>query len=157
LPQQGTRVPPGPSRITHPIGERADELLARLRAAGDGLGAAELEDTIAQAIRESGVATVYQGAGEDNGVSLAVWSDDLSPWVGNPLPIETRLTLTRSNVSQAVGHLARAMARGGMGWGLLVYARSEEAPGPVVAPNIIHISAERFLELLRTVSFGDLV
>src|SRR5262249_13502953 len=111
VPHHRTEPPTTPSRRTHPLGARADELLAQLRAAGDTLRAADLEAIIVQAIRDSGVTAVSQGTAEDRYVDLAVWSDDLSPWVGNPLPIEVRLALKgKADVNAAVGHLMQALA-----------------------------------------------
>src|SRR5207253_1014565 len=118
-PHHGTQPPSTPARRTHPLGARADELRAQLRAAGDKLSPTGLEEIIAQAIRDSGVTAVSQGTAEDRYVDLAVWSDDLSPWVGNPLPIEVRLTVKgKADVNAAVGHLTQALAGVHMPWGL---------------------------------------
>jgi len=43
---------------------------------------------IADAIRASGVPIVSTSRKGDHVVDLAVWSDDLAPWVGNPLVVE---------------------------------------------------------------------
>src|SRR5207244_3982381 len=118
-----------------------------------------LEEIIAQAIRDSGVTAVSQGTAEDRYVDLAVWSDDLSPWVGNPLPIEVRLTVKgKADVNAAVGHLTQALAGVHMPWGLLLYLRAEiDVVKAVTVPNILCVPAEQFLESLRETSFGDLI
>jgi hypothetical protein len=92
-------------------------------------------------------------------VDFAVWSDDLPPWIGNPLAIELRRQLRgTADVNVAVGQLNQGMARGNMQWGMLIYLHSLiDVANAVVAPNIISISAEQFLESLRNTSFGDLV
>src|SRR5690606_5591431 len=125
----------------------------------DTMTGTDLEMVIAEAIRASGVTTVSQGAAERNYADLAVWSDDLSPWVGNPLAIELRLNLRGpADVNRAAGKLVQGMARGNMQWGLLIYLRSEvDVPSAVAVPNVIPISAEQFLESLRHTSFGDLI
>jgi hypothetical protein len=158
VPHRGAKAPPNPIRRTHPIGERADELLAQLRATEDEFREGDLERVIAQAIRASGVAAVSQGKVADQRIDLAVWSDDLSPWVNNPFPIELRVTLRKSDLNGALGGLARTMARGGMNWGLLIYVRADgDFDWPAAFPNIIAIPADEFLERLRSSSFGDLV
>jgi hypothetical protein len=159
FPPHPTTTTPSPVRRTRPLGKRADELLAQLRAAGDKINEAELAAVIETAIRESGVATVSRGGAEDRYVDLAVWSDDLAPWVGNPLPIELRLDLhSTADAQAAAGRLARGIAGGGMMWGLLIYRRGTiDLANSLGIPNILQISAEEFLAALRTTSFGDLI
>jgi hypothetical protein len=159
IPRHGANGSSSPSRRTHAVGGRIDEWLAQIRTGGDKITEAQLETIIAQAIRASGVVTVSQGGQENRLVDLAVWSDDLSPWVGNPLAIELRLWLRRgTDVNLAVRQLAQAMALGSMPWGLLIYLRSEiDVANAVAVPNIIAISAEQFLEALRDTGFGALV
>ncbi|HEV3256491.1 MAG TPA: nucleoside 2-deoxyribosyltransferase [Gemmataceae bacterium] len=154
-----TKTPPSPSRRTRPLAERADELLTQLRDAGDKISAADLEAIVERAVRDSGVASVSRGQATDKSVDLAVWSDDLSPWVANPLPIQVRLLLrSTADMDAAVRHLARLMAGGSMPWGLLIYLRLDiDVARTAAAPNILCISAEQFLEALRSTSFGDLI
>jgi hypothetical protein len=159
VPHHGTKAPKGPVRRTHPIGKRAEGLLARLRADGNQMKELELVAIIEEALRESGVTTVSKGSPQDNYVDLAVWADDLSPWVGNPLPIELRGTLRgTADVKAAVENLLRAMATGGMPWGLLIYLRADKQAAKVIPGlNVLCISAEEFLGALRNTSFGDLI
>jgi hypothetical protein len=159
VPHHATRTMPFVSRRTHPIGAAADELLARLQAGGDGIREAELEAVIEQAIRESGVATVSQGGVQNGCIDLAVWSDDLSPWVGNPFPIAIGLRLLRkAEVTAASNQLTLSMAAGTMFWGLLIHHLSAvDLDAMLGVPSILCISAQRFLEELRDRSFGDLI
>jgi hypothetical protein len=159
IPHHGARSALSPSKRTHPLGLRADELLAQLRAAGDKILELELEAIIEQAIRESGVTTLSKGEEHNKYVNLAIWSNDLTPWVGNPLPIEIRVTLSSTaEVNAAVGQLVQSMAGGSILWGLLLYVRSEvDIAKAATIPNILHMSAEHFLEALRDTSFGDLI
>ena len=93
------------------------------------------------------------------GVDFVVWSEDLSPWVGNPLAIELRQNvLGGADVSVAVGRLTQAMARRQIPWGLFIHGRSTlDVWNAIAVPNILSISSEDFIERLRTTSFGELV
>jgi hypothetical protein len=158
IPRHGTRAASRPSKRTQPIGELADHLLAQIRAAGEDLREAEFEDIIARAIRASGVTTVSQGGPHDNHVDLAVWSDDLSPWVGNPVPIDLRLQLGAGELKPVATRLARYLSGSGLLWGLLIYLRADgDVSRAEGVPNVIHLSAEQFLGALRGTSFGDLM
>lgn len=155
---RGTKASLSATRRTHPIGALADELLTQLRAPGDTLREPDLEQVIARAIRASGVATVSQAEGADRGIDLAVWSDDLSPWVGNPLPIELCITLRKSDLHAVLRSLAMSIARRGMTEGLLIYLRADaDLTWPVVFPNILHLPADQFIEQMRSKSFGEVV
>jgi hypothetical protein len=65
LPHHGTKSPSGASKRTRPLGPLADELLADLRSAGDGLREADFERIIERAIRESGFNSFSPGGREN--------------------------------------------------------------------------------------------
>jgi hypothetical protein len=159
ISHQGTKTASRPLKRTRSLGERADALLAQLKARGDDITPEDLESIIRSAIEESKVTTIAAGNGQDNGIDLAVWSDDLSPWVGNPIAIELRCELrSRIEVQADLAQMARVMERGDMPWGVLIYARSTTNLDNVpMVPNIILMSAQEFLESLRATSFGDLI
>src|SRR4051812_11864347 len=75
---------------THPIGELADRLVLQItHPDNEHPLESDLIDIIAQAIRESGVSAIAtENQMGDRRPDLAVWSDDLEPWIGNPLVIE---------------------------------------------------------------------
>jgi hypothetical protein len=158
IPHLPTASPPTPTKRGRPIGDRADDLLARLRDEGEGANDRVLEEVVGRAIRESGVAGIESGE-RDLGVDFVVWSEDLSPWVGNPLAIELRQQVRGgADVSAAVGHLTQAMARRRIPWGLFIHGHSTlDVWNAIAVPNILAISAEDFIERLRTMSFGKLV
>ena len=93
------------------------------------------------------------------GINLAVWSDDLAPWVGNPLLVELKVGPSKATVlSAAASGIAQALAGSGMLWGLLVYSGPAIDPESIQAPaNVLPLQAEKFLSDLRDVGFGDLV
>ena len=158
IPHHGTASPPNPAKRSHPIGDKADELLARLRTEGKSRKEQVLEEVVGRAVSESGVRSIESGE-KDLGVDFVVWSEDLSPWVGNPIAIELRQNVrSGADVNAGVRHLTQAMVRGRIPWGLLIHGPSGlDVWSAIAVPNIISISAEEFVESLRTMSFGELV
>lgn len=157
-PHHGKAPPTAPLKRSKPIGERADELLSQLRAGPDGLCEQTLADIIGQAIRESGVTSIAQ-PGDARPIDFVVWSEDLSPWVGNPLAVEIKQAINSAgDVHLAVGKLMQAMSQGAMPWGLFIYGTSRiDVAKAIAVPNILSISAENFLKALRTMGFSDVV
>ncbi len=151
----------GPVRRTRPIGPAADRLLARWHGADQAEAGPILEDVVVEAIRLSGVDTASRsgGNGDEKGFDIAVWSEDLEPWVTNPLLIEIRATINSEAALQATAQdLFRAMGSTGVRWSLLIYGHSPTAPQRVIGvPNVLAISAESFLRGLADSSFGELV
>jgi hypothetical protein len=140
------------------IGQRAEELLSQLRKEPARLREQALAAVVGQAIRESGVTSVAQPGGV-RPIDFVVWSEDLSPWVGNPLAIEIKQAINGAgDVNLAVGQLMQAMSQGAMPWGLLIYGTSQiDVANAIAVPNILAISAEDFLQALRTMGFSDIV
>jgi hypothetical protein len=158
-PHHGSAKTSGAPRRTQPLGARADRLLEQARASGEEIGKEEFAAIVTSAIRESGVASVEQGDRADRAVDLVVWSDDLSPWVGNPLAVELVPRWRRGgDIAAKATPMMQAMARYGIPWGLLIcgFSDLEVAAGPTL-PNVIPVSLEHFLKGLRDTGFGDLV
>jgi hypothetical protein len=158
-PRRGARSRPVAEKQTHPINERANELLDRLRKAGETLSRQEFTSIIEDAIRASGVSIVSISDQPDQGVDLAVWSNDLSPWVINPLPIALKVRPSGpSDLSAAAELLTRALSWSEMLWGLLIYQGSPIDPACWSSPpNVLTLQAETLIKELRKVSFGDVV
>jgi len=157
-PHHGKALPIAPLKRTKPIGKRAEELLSQLRKGPDHLPDQTLAEIIGQAIRESGVTSVVE-PGDVRPIDFVVWSEDLAPWVGNPLAIEIKQAVNGvSDLNLAVGRLMQAMSQGAMPWGLFIYGTSRiDVANAIAVPNILSISAENFLEALRTMGFSDIV
>lgn len=147
---------------TKPIPELVDEFLARLRT-DQPIREDELVSIIAMAIRESGVeaqASVPRRAdAEEIAADIAVWSDELESLVGNPLPIEVRLSLlTAYDAEVAARNLMRAIVGAKVRWGLIMFLKATaEAMDVLSKYPVLAISIEEFLEGLRTRSFGRIV
>jgi hypothetical protein len=158
IARQGPASPPTAAKRSHALGDRVDDFLARLQAGGESRQEGVLAEVVGLALRESGVTSIESGE-RYLGVDFVVWSDDLSPWVGNPVAIELRGNVRGgSDVRKGVGHLTEAMARGGIPWGLLIHGPATlDVWNTIAVPNVLSISAEDFLERLRTASFGEIV
>lgn len=158
-PHQASR-PPAPPVVaeTHPLGDRVDDLLARVRAPDGNLTEVELINIVVEAVRRSGVSVVSEQRA-DLRADLAVWSDDLEPWVPNPLVIEVKARITTKGDAASLFHTLYTMLPAARAtWALLIYLEARRellstlARGPVLA-----MSVEAFLESLRDTSFGELV
>jgi hypothetical protein len=143
------------------LGARADEFLARIEEALLPGNASLLEKAISDAIRASGVNVLAESGGGDRGFDLAVWSDVLAPFVGNPLLVEVkaRLSSTAALLDSLRKLFASSTATGGQ-WALLVYGEGQP-PGPrflaEAPPNVLVISARSLLEELRTRTFPEII
>lgn len=163
-PDKVKAVPQAPSfRETHPIGGLADQLLEKLRGSRS---AGELRDVeiiriIHAAIRESGVTTLAMGSKvERRYADLAVWSNDLEPWVGNPLIIEVKKSLTnKMDFRRAIEGLSALLdgARSRRGILLYVDAKPSVLYGDAYDPRVLVMSAEEFVAGLRDVGLGDML
>jgi hypothetical protein len=143
------------------LGEQADLLLARLDHLLHSGAGQEFEKVIAEAIKGSGTDVVVESPDRDRGADLAVWSDVLEPFVGNPLLIEVRLKIkTKATASTIFKQLSSYMGASSTRWALLLYG---EGPPPddrfwaACPPNILLMPAHSLLETLRTRGFPEII
>jgi hypothetical protein len=157
-PHHGSRAANASSSQTHPIGSSVDELLHRVRALKHPHAEMELVAILADALKQSGVSAIFEQP-KNLRSDLAVWSEDLEPWVSNPLPIEVRSKiLSRAEAERLFERLCKDVPAKGAIWALLIYHTAQEAVVSAVSRGpILAISAEQFLESLRNVSFGELI
>jgi hypothetical protein len=148
----------------HPIGDLADRWLETLTIAlADGaIRPEELIDTVYEAIKGSGVTSLSRGStgGGRRIADLAVWSNDLEPWIGNPLIIEVKQALAgRKGLEQAIAQVSTMLDETHAPHGLLLYLTTS----PVVLysgsfdPRVIVMSIEEFIGGLRGAGLGELL
>lgn len=158
-----SRLPPKSVAETHCIGNAADELLAKLSGIEESRNESELLRVITDAIRHAGVSVIAERSSDSRAeaarADLAVWSEDLVPWVANPLPIQVKLGLSsRADADRLFEGLQAALPSVRATWILFIYmdARPDQLSaidrGPILAT-----SARDFIESLRTASFGEVV
>jgi len=143
------------------LGSAADSLIARLdRAIQSGSGQ-ELESIVSEAIRNSGADVVVDSPNRDRGADLAVWSDVLEPFVGNPLLVETRLKIQDKKSTQSVFKMLTSyLGASDTKWILLLYGEGPEPESTFwkgCPPNILIMPARALLEALRMRAFPEIV
>lgn len=148
---------------TRPIGDLARELMNRLESLGDRVTESDVQEIVSSALKASGVSVVVQAGIRDTRLDMAVWSDGLHPWVGNPLLIEIKKRLgnwdqLRSTVSQLTNYLEEINAH----WALVLYV--EESPvfvemsvSELGGSTVLFMTVQELLERLRTTSFVDII
>lgn len=144
---------------TKPIGQLSDELLERLNVAGSSISESVLSQIVAEAVQASGVKSVSQTDFGNTRADIAVWTEDLSPWVANPLPIEIKCHLESVQTLIASSVFANNSAEvSGALWALVIYVTSSISLESGFLPhNVLVIQAGEFLKSLKKTSFGDLV
>lgn len=143
------------------LGAESDELLARLATTLNAGDPYSFESLLAEAIRNSGIDVVVQSPDRDRGPDLAVWSDVLEPFVGNPLLIEMKLKVNEKHSADATfkqmnSFLSAANTR----WGLLIYGSGPTPDDKLwksCPPNILIMQARNLLDSLRTRGFPEVI
>jgi hypothetical protein len=147
-------------KSTHGLGSKADGLIATFeRSLATGSWTA-VQQVVGEALRTSGIDVVSDPASRDTGVDFAVWSDVLEPFVGNPLLIEVKRSLTsKEAAAHAFKQLTSYMDASGSRWALLLYGEGpkDEIESERTVPNVLVLSIRALLEGLRTQSFPELV
>jgi hypothetical protein len=147
------RQSPGqkPPKQTHPLGPQAEGPLSEAAGASPH----RLEEIVWDAIARSGV-SIHSRPQE--GV-MALWSDDLEPWVSNPLLVTVKAELQTQDLLAAVEQVRQALAKRGAEWGLLLYSGPiPKAVGESLQGSpVLAISIPDFLHALREEGFADIV
>jgi hypothetical protein len=154
-PQKKDRPGKKRPRKTHPIGNRADELLKELTPDIDSQHLAEL---VWKALAESGVTTTAETNHKED--IRAVWSDDLAPWVSNPLPIEIRaMERDPKALEGLIEQFTKWLEARGAAWGLLLHSGTLTGTVQERLKNspVLAISAEKLFAALKKEGFADIV
>ncbi|MBL0931563.1 MAG: hypothetical protein IBJ15_15785 [Alphaproteobacteria bacterium] len=152
-----TSMPSRSVKEKPPLGASADRYLQGSVPMFASVNALELEALVANALREAGVDVLARSQAEDRGADLAIWSDELQPFVGNPLLVEIKSRLATPKASaNAAQQLSRYVASTGGLWGLLLYGVGPADLGSL-PPNILALSIETLFLRLRGESFDQIV
>jgi len=143
------------------LGQQADSFIARFDHELQPGSERELLKLLTDALQSSGVDAVVEHSAQERGVDIAVWSDVLEPFVGNPLLIEVKRSVRdKKSASAAFAQVSLYLGESGSRWALLLYA---EGPPPddrlwgKCPPNILIMPLRSLLEGLRTQSFPEIV
>lgn len=143
------------------LGTKSDDFLKTLERSLAANDWRSLEQIVADAVRSSGADVVVPSPVRDVGADLAVWSDVLEPFVGNPLLIEVKGRLRgKTEATRAIKQLASYVGASGSKWALLLYGDGPDLEGQsisITVPNVLVLSLRSLLESLRTRAFPELV
>lgn len=145
------------TRQKQPLGQSAINYLQGSLPMIASANSVELESLVVHALREAGVEILSESHARDRGADLAIWSDELQPFVGNPLLVEIKARLQDAKAaSSAAQQLAKYVSAGGSLWGLLIYGQ-----GPrelrTLPPNIVALSIENLFERLGNETFDEII
>jgi hypothetical protein len=136
-------------------------LLSRLDVALVSGTGQELEKIVSEALRLSGTDIVVESPQSDRGADLAVWSDVLEPFVGNPFLIEIKRRVTDKHTAlRAFNQLRSYLEASDIKWGILLYG---EGPPPedrlwrACPSNILLMPVRQLLEALGRRAFPEIV
>lgn len=152
-----TSTPSRPAKEKAPLGASADRYLQGSVSMFASVDPLKLESLVANALRETGVDVLARSEAQDSGADIAIWSDDLQPFVGNPLLVEIKARLTTPGAAaSAAQQLSKYVASTGGLWGLLLYGVGPHDLGSL-PPNILALSIETLFLRLRGESFDQIV
>jgi hypothetical protein len=144
----------------HSLGESTNVLLREVREATAARQGQKLEALVTRAIRESGVDVIAEAPGLRERFDLAIWSDALQPLVGNPLLIEIKVQVLRSeDANRAVQRLSAAISSSGAAWGLLLYGEGPESEKAwkSLPPNVLVMSLPTLIKEMEYRPFVDII
>jgi hypothetical protein len=157
-PQPKAVRPTVPS-MSRPLGAEADFLLQSYQNELASGGYRVAEQLVADALRRSGLNLVVESETQGRRVDIAVWSDALQPYVGNPLLIEVKHRLRSSSELQAAARqLALQVVASGSLWGLLLYGQGPEIEMRSSGdPRVLVMSISELLNNMRARSFEEII
>lgn len=146
-----------PAKEKSPLGESADHYLQGSVPMLASVNALELESLVANALREAGVDVLARSQAQGRGADLAIWSDELQPFVGNPLLVEIKTKLTTSEAAMSTARqLSKYVTSTGGLWGLLLYGAGPDDLGSL-PPNVLALSIKTLFLRLRQETFDQIV
>ena len=156
-----TVVKPFTRRKSEGLGARVDNLLRDYRSAMSSNDPQRLERIVFEALQGPDVEVIAESRAHDRGVDLAVWSDSLQQYVGNPLLVEIKSRIDGfAEARRAAEQLSLASATAGTGWALLLYGEGPpegELAAKALPATILIRSIPALLEDMRDRPFVDLV
>lgn len=146
--------------LSRPIGKLADRFLSLLLERSETITEMEAEQILIDALHASGIKVVAQSSSKVKGADLAIWADELTPWVGNPLLIELKGRIMNEEAARRMAdQVSSFIAYTNSKWVLLVAVNS--APNLVdfisPLPGVIFITLPELIGRMRKKSFGQLI
>ncbi len=142
----------GPRASTEEISRRINE----------ATGEADIISLLGELFLAEGADVVSEARIGPRKADLAVWSDAMAPFIGNPLIVEVKFQqMGRGDAERALATLTNYVHASGSPWGLLVY-RNGPATEHLVAESrraarVLLLSFEELLEGIRTKTLFELL
>jgi hypothetical protein len=159
-PPAGIRIRQISRSDLHGLGPRADVFMDQTREALTIGRESDIEQIVARAIQESGVDAISTRPGAGRGPDLAIWSDSLQPFVGNPLLIEIKANIrSRNDARKALDYFSALVSSLAARWGLFLYGQGPglQDGGVPAPPNVLVLSLASFFEEMKNQPFIDVV
>jgi hypothetical protein len=160
-PERPSTPPTRPTLSRQSLGEDADPIMADLRFAIERNDHRRVEQIVGRALRGSGADIVSEASSPELRADIAVWSDALQPFVGNPLLIEVKSGFRGPDeLRRAANQLFSAVSSGGGTWGLLLYGEDPEDLAITqkgLPPTVLVCSIGDLIGQLRTRSFAEVI
>jgi hypothetical protein len=158
LPKRSTSRPKPRSK---PLGRKATDFLKRFDDLPSSGSARALEDLVRDLLNACDLDVVSEATEKELRADFAVWSDELEPFVGNPLIIEVKSGLrSRSDIEKAGQQVRLYLEQIGGLWGLILYQAGSESrheDWKAMPPHVFAIGVDNLIADLRGHSFPDVI
>lgn len=144
--------------LSKPIGELSDFFLSQISPEHQPINGRFLIDIVAKALAESGVTTIVYAQTAEAETDLAIWSDDLEGWTGNPLIVEVKLSIAGfSQALEVAQGLERYLTQSNARFALVLYLNGGPLAPRVSSSPVFFVEIRELLRLLRTKGFGQII
>lgn len=153
--------PARPTSISKPLGRQASHLLERLNKLPETGSEYLLTELVNDLLHACKLDVIAESKVKDIGVDFAIWSDELEPFMGNPLIVEVKKKLGRKvEIVKAGDQLAKYLERASADWALLIYqlgVEEEDVAWNSLSPKVIPLRLDKLINRLRDQSLADVV
>ncbi|MDQ2829008.1 MAG: nucleotide-binding protein [Chloroflexota bacterium] len=150
----------GSTDKSKPIGSLSHELINQLHALGDHATEVEIASIVEEALRASGISIVVNSRAREGTADMAIWSDELDVWGGNPLLIEIKRDLqTKEYIDHTHDQVLAYLESSNSPAALVLYAEGPPSRDLLFSslPIIMFLQTHELLERLTSSSFGSIM
>jgi hypothetical protein len=145
---------------SQPLGERAEGCRERFLTAVADSNSESLSAAIRQLLAEVGFDALTMRDPETGEVEAAVWTNEWTPWISNPLVLDIRAPRVGPPTVESLTRFSDSLADRSIGWGLLLASSfTTEVVQNIrrISPHILLLAYDDLFEQLRTASFPRIV
>lgn len=147
---------------SQPIGQLADALIEKLALLSDQVTERDIQQIVMSALEASGISVAISSSPHEIGADLAIWDDELDPWIGNPFLIEIKNRLTNpTHVTELLNQISIYLQKSNSRSALVIYYNGLPPQvfdsQPTVSSHIFFLDVRQLLEGLRDHSFSDII